>query len=53
MEYIFKVFDEINQKNAKRIIKDLKPDMTDFELETRLYQLIKADLISLGETNFD
>jgi len=68
MEYIAKVFDEINQKNAKRImlylfkageertraqiIKDLKLDMTDFELETKLYQLIKADLISQGSTGF-
>jgi hypothetical protein len=60
---------EVNERNAKRIllylfqageertraqiIKDLKLDMTDSELETKLRQLIKADLISQGETNFD
>jgi hypothetical protein len=69
IEYIAKVFYEVNEKNAKRLmlylfqageertraqmIKDLKLDMTDFELEKKLYQLIKADLISQGETNFD
>jgi hypothetical protein len=35
------------------MIKDLNLDMTDSELETKLLQLIKADLISQGETNFD
>ncbi len=69
IEYIAKVFLEVNEKNAKRLmlylfhageertraqmIKDLKLDITDFELEKKLYQLIKADLISQGETNFD
>ena len=69
IEYIAKVFYEVNEKNAKRLmlylfhageertraqmIKDLKLDITDFELEKKLYQLIKADLISQGETNFD
>jgi len=68
MEYIGKVFLEVNEKNAKRIIlylfqageerararmiKDLKLDMTDFELEKKLQQLIKADLISQGSTGF-
>jgi len=69
IEYLAKVFYEVNEKNAKRLmlylfhageertraqmIKDLKLDMTDFELEKKLYQLIRADLISQGETNFD
>ena len=68
-EYIAKIFLEVNKRNAKRlllylfqageertraqIIKDLKLDITDSELETKLLQLIKADLISQGETNFD
>ena len=68
IEYIAKVFYEVNEKNAKRLmlylfhageertraqmIKDLKLDMTDFELEKKLYQLIKADLISRGSTGF-
>ncbi len=68
IEYIAKVFYEVNEKNAKRLmlylfhageertraqmIKDLKLDMTDFELEKKLYQLIKADLISQGSTGF-
>ena len=68
-EYIVKVFLEVNERNAKRImlylfqageertraqmIKDLKLDMTDSELETKLQKLIKADLISQGRTNFD
>jgi len=68
-EYIAKIFLEVNKRNAKRLllylfqageertraqmIKDLNLDMTDSELETRLLQLIKADLISQGETNFD
>jgi len=59
----------VNKRNAKRIllylfqageertraqmIKDLKLDMTDSELETKLQKLIKADLISQGRTNFD
>jgi len=69
MEYIAKIFLEVNKRNAKRLllylfqageertraqmIKDLKLDMTDSELETKLLQLIKADLISQGQTNFD
>ena len=68
-EYIVKVFLEVNERNAKRImlylfqageertraqmIKDLNLDMTDFDLQMKLLQLIKADLISQGETNFD
>ena len=67
-EYIAKIFSEANKRNAKRlllylfqageertraqIIKDLKLDMTDSELETRLLQLIKADLISYGSTAY-
>ncbi len=68
-EYIAAFFLEANERDAKRImlylfqageertraqiIKDLKLDMTDDELETKLQKLIKADLISQGETNFD
>ena len=68
-EYIAKIFVEVNERNAKRIllylfqtgeertraqiIKDLNLDMTDFELQTKLQKLIKADLISRGETYFD
>ena len=60
---------EVNERNAKRIllylfqtgeertraqiIKDLNLDMTDFELQTKLQKLMKADLISRGETYFD
>nr|HPG99226.1 hypothetical protein [Thermotogota bacterium] len=67
-EYIAKIFVEVNERNAKRlllylfqageertraqIIKDLKLDMTDSELETKLQKLIKADLISYGSTAF-
>ena len=67
-EYIAKIFSEANKRNAKRlllylfqageertraqIIKDLKLDMTDSELETMLLQLIKADLISYGSTAY-
>ncbi|OQC28795.1 MAG: hypothetical protein BWX67_02237 [Thermotogae bacterium ADurb.Bin062] len=69
MEYIAKIFVEVNERNAKRIllylfqageertraqiIKDLKLEMTDFELQTKLQKLMKADLISRGETYFD
>jgi len=68
-QYIAKIFLEVNKRNAKRLllylfqageertraqmIKDLNLDMTDFELQTKLQKLIKADLISQGETNFD
>ena len=68
-EYIAKIFVEVNERNAKRIllylfqtgeertrvqiIKDLNLDMTDFELQTKLQKLMKADLISRGETYFD
>ncbi|HPY48203.1 MAG TPA: ATP-binding protein, partial [Thermotogota bacterium] len=64
MEYIAKIFVEVNERNAKRIllylfqageertraqiIKDLKLEMTDFELQTKLQKLMKADLISRG-----
>ena len=67
-EYIAKIFVEVNKRNAKRlllylfqageersraqIIKDLKLDITDSELETKLQKLIKADLISSGSTAF-
>ena len=67
-EYIVKVFLEVNERNAKRImlylfqtgeertraqmIKDLNLDMTDLELQMKLLQLIKADLISFGSTAF-
>jgi len=63
-----KVFLEVNERNAKRImlylfqageertraqmIKDLNLDMTDFDLQMKLLQLIKADLISFGSTAF-
>jgi len=69
IEYIAKVFQEVNQRNAKRImlylfhageertrmqiLDDLKLEMTDAQLEEKLYQLIKADLISQGKTNYD
>jgi len=69
MEYIAAFFLGADERNAKRImlylfqageertraqmIKDLNLDMTDCELETKLRLLIKADLISQGETNFD
>ena len=62
MEYILKVFYEVNQKNAKRImlylfqkgkkcslqqIRDaLKLDMSDLHLETKLRQLVAADLVN-------
>jgi len=65
-EYIAKVFYEVNQKNAKRIMlylfsaggersrsqirKDLKLEMTEVELENKLRQMLKADLISLGSS---
>ena len=68
-EYITKIFVEVNERNAKRIllylfqageertraqiIKDLKLDMTDLELQTKLQKLMKADLISRGVTYFD
>ncbi len=68
MEYIAKIFLEVNKRNAKRlllylfqageertraqIIKDLNLDITDSELETKLQKLIKADLISSGSTAF-
>ena len=67
-EYIAKIFVEVNERNAKRLllylfqageertraqmIKDLNLDMTDSELETKLQKLIKADLISSGSTAF-
>jgi hypothetical protein len=35
------------------IIKDLKLNMTDGELEKKLKALVKADIISQGQTNFD
>ncbi|HPE69628.1 MAG TPA: hypothetical protein PLF96_09940 [Thermotogota bacterium] len=69
MEYIAKVFYEVNERNAKRIMlylfqageertreqirKDLKLDMSDSELETKLQQLVRADLVSQGQTAFD
>ena len=62
MEYILKVFYEVNQVNAKRImlylfqegekrtlqqIRDaLKLDMSDLHLETKLRQLVAADLVN-------
>ncbi|MCP4156915.1 MAG: hypothetical protein GY757_54890, partial [bacterium] len=36
----------------KEILRDLKLDMTDSELEKKLNTLIKADIISQGHTNF-
>jgi len=69
MEYILKVFHEVNQVNAKRImlylfqageertraqiLKDLKLDMSDSDLESKLQQLVRADLVSQGQTAFD
>lgn len=35
------------------ILRDLKLDMTDAQLEKRLKALVKADIISQGQTNFD
>ncbi|HRW93971.1 MAG TPA: hypothetical protein P5560_13545, partial [Thermotogota bacterium] len=68
-EYIAKVFYEVNEVNAKRIMlylfqaaeertraqirKDLKLDISDFQLEGKLQQLVRADLISGGETSYD
>jgi len=65
-EYLAGVFLEANERDAKRImlylfqagkertrariIKDLKLDITDSELKTKLQKLIKADLISYGST---
>ena len=62
MEYILKVFYEVNQKNAKRIMlylfqageerslqqirDDLKLDMSDVQLEAKLRQLVAADLVN-------
>ena len=61
MEYILKVFYEVNQRNAKRIMlylfqkgkecslqqirEDLKLDMSDVQLEAMLRQLVGADLV--------
>ena len=69
MEYILKVFYEVNQVNAKRImlylfqageertraqiLNDLKLPMSDSELETKLQQLVRADLVSQGPSAFD
>jgi len=69
MEYILKVFYEVNQVNAKRImlylfqageermraqiLNDLKLDMSDSELESKLQQLVRADLVSQGISAFD
>jgi len=48
--YLFQAGEE---RTRAQIIKDLNLDMTDADLETKLQKLIKADLISQGETNFD
>ncbi|MCP4154754.1 MAG: hypothetical protein GY757_43940, partial [bacterium] len=37
----------------KEILDDLELDMSDRELEQRLEALVKADIISQGQTNFD
>jgi len=48
--YLFQAGEE---RTRAQMIKDLNLDMTDFDLQMKLLQLIKADLISQGETNFD
>ncbi|HPG97321.1 MAG TPA: hypothetical protein PLT39_00450 [Thermotogota bacterium] len=48
--YLFQTGEE---RTRAQIIKDLNLDMTDFELQTKLQKLMKADLISRGETYFD
>ena len=60
MEYIAGAFPQVNDRNAKSIvltrselIRDLKLEMTDAELEQKLKALVKADIISQGQTNFD
>ncbi|HPE70447.1 MAG TPA: hypothetical protein P5560_14280 [Thermotogota bacterium] len=69
MEYILKVFFEVNQRNVKGIMlnlfqkgkecslqlipDDLKLDMSDSELEAKLQQLVSADLVSQGTFAFD
>jgi len=47
MLYLFQAGKE---RTRARIIKDLKLDITDSELKTKLQKLIKADLISYGST---
>ncbi|MCP4149982.1 MAG: hypothetical protein GY757_19710 [bacterium] len=37
----------------KDLLEDLKLDMSDAELETKLKSLVKADIIKQGQTNFD
>ncbi|MCP4150440.1 MAG: hypothetical protein GY757_22015, partial [bacterium] len=37
----------------EEILRDLKLDMTDAQLEKKLKALVKADIISQGRTNFD
>ncbi len=41
---------ELTRKN---ILKELKLDMTDEELEKKLKALVKSDIISQGQTNYD
>ncbi|MGE5339912.1 MAG: hypothetical protein ACM3SY_00375 [Candidatus Omnitrophota bacterium] len=37
----------------EEILRDLKPDMTDAELERKLKALVRSDIINQGQTNFD
>ena len=37
----------------QELLEELKPDMTDAELEKKLKALVKADIINQGQTNFD
>jgi len=69
MEYISKIFYNVNETNAKNIVlylcqhrdhevgrdellKVLKLEMTDFQLEQKLHALVKADIIEQGRSNF-
>src|SRR6056297_1126746 len=69
MEYMQKTFSSVNKVNSKRIllylfnqgrertraeiIKDLKLNYTDEEMEDKLEALIAGDLISHGESAYD
>ncbi len=69
MEYLGKVFYQVNQENAKNIVlhlcqhrdrevsrqelmKQLKLQMTEGELEEKLHSLVKSDIIEQGRSNF-
>lgn len=48
--YLSKYADE--ERTREEILKDLNLDLTDRELEKRLHQLVKADIISQGSSNY-